>query len=123
MLIQKQTKVFEIKKYFPNNFFFPLLKAEQIMSRNTLPPSWNYFNCLFSGLLEVRDDNGQEDKVYVMQASLYFSEQDRNNAMMLCKNLRLEGAYQAWTRALGISVTSEDGKDMLKGRIFIGLPH
>ena len=86
-------------------------------------PTSNYFNCLFSGLLEVRDDNGQEDKVYVMQASLYFSEQDRNNAMMLCKNLRLEGAYQAWTRALGISVTSEDGKDMLKGRIFIGLPH
>ena len=71
----------------------------------------------------MRDDNGQEDKVYVMQASLYFSEQDRNNAMMLCKNLRLEGAYQAWTRALGIRETTEEGKDVLKGQIFKGLPH
>ena len=73
--------------------------------------------------MEVRDDNGQEDEVYVMQASLYFSEQDRNNAMKLCKNLRLEGAYQAWTRALGISVTSEKGKNVLKWWIFIGLLH
>ena len=59
---------------------------------------------------------GPEDEVYVMQASLYFSEQERKDALMLCKSLRLEKAFQAWTRALGIDVSSEAGKNLLKAR-------
>ena len=62
-------------------------------------------------------DQGNEDEVYVMQASLYFSEKERKDAMMLCNNLRLEKAFQAWTRALGLDASSKRGNNLLKARI------
>ena len=78
---------------------------------------------IFVGLLEERNDtstyHGQEDEVYLMQASLCNSERERDNAMMLCKNLLLEESYQAWTRALGRG--SEAGRNVLKGGIFRAL--
>ena len=57
--------------------------------------------------------DGHEDEVYLMQASLCNSERERDNAMMLCKNLLLDESYQAWTRALGRG--SEAGRNVLKG--------
>ena len=64
-------------------------------------------------------DQGNEDEVYVMQASIYFTEKERNDAMMLCNNLRLEKAFQAWTRALGLDASSKAGKNILRARTLI----
>ena len=62
-------------------------------------------------------DQGNDDEIYVMQASICFSEQERKDAMMLCNNLRLEKAFQAWTRALGLEASAKAGKNLMKARI------
>jgi len=50
---------------------------------------------------------GDEDKIFLMQASVCTSEKSRREAMMLCKELRLRESYKAWTRALGIGQTDD----------------
>ena len=80
------------------------------IQEETLCPYMTLFNCLIVGLIVEDKNNGREDEVYVMQASLYFSEQERKDAMMLCNDLRLEKAFQAWTRALGLDASSKAGK-------------
>ena len=70
-----------------------------------------FFHCIFADLLGERgddEDGGDIDEVYVMQASVHSSEQSRQASMILCKNLHLVEAYQAWTRALGYVPTGKD---------------